>query len=141
MSADLPAQVALAQPGEQIELGVWRRGTRRTLHARLDDARPALAKPDAVAPPAAGGRLGMALRPLQADEKRESGIAAGLLVENVTGVAARAGVLPGDVLLAIDGLPVTTVDAAIAAVASSDKAAAVLIQRGKMKIYVALRLG
>ncbi len=141
LSADLPALVALAQPGEQIELGVWRRGARRTLRASLDDARPALSKPDAVAPPAAGGRLGMALRPLQADEKRESGIAAGLLVESVTGVAARAGVLAGDVLLAIDGLPVTTVAAASAAVASSDKAAAVLIQRGKMKIYVALRLG
>jgi len=36
---------------------------------------------------------------------------------------------------------VATVDAAAAAVASADKAAAVLIQRGKMKIYVALRLG
>ena len=140
MSADLPALVALAQPGEQVELGVWRRGTRRILRASLDDAKPAVTK-ETAAPPAAGGRLGMALRPLQADEKRESGISAGLLVESVSGVAARAGVLAGDVLLAIDGRPVTTLASAAAAVASSDRAAAILIQRGKMKIYVALRLG
>jgi serine protease Do len=141
LSADLPAQVALAQPGEQVEMGVWRRGVLGSVRVVLDDANPAQVKVNAVAPPAAGGRLGMALRPMQPDEKRESGIAAGLLIESVSGVAARAGVLAGDVLLAIDGRPVATVDAAAAAVASADKAAAVLIQRGKMKIYVALRLG
>jgi serine protease Do len=141
MSSDLPAAVGLAQPGEQIELLLWRRGARRTVSARLGDAGSAVAKVAAVVAPSAGGRLGLALRPLQADEKRESGIAGGLLVESVGGAAARAGLQAGDVLLAIDGRPVATVEQVSAAVGAADKAAALLVQRGAMKIYVALRLG
>ncbi|MBP8308134.1 MAG: PDZ domain-containing protein, partial [Burkholderiaceae bacterium] len=58
----------------------------------------------------------------------------------VSGAAARAGVKAGDLLLAIDGRPVTSAEQADAAVAPSDKAAALLVQRGASKLYVALRL-
>jgi serine protease Do len=46
----------------------------------------------------------------------------------------------GDLLVAIDGRPVTTADQAAALVTRSDKAAALLVQRGGTKLYVALRL-
>jgi serine protease Do len=141
LSGDLPALVGLALPGDAIELEVWRLGARRTLHARLDDAKAGTAPAVASAAPSPDGRLGLALRPLQADEKRVSGIASGLLVEGVSGAAARAGMQPGDVVLAIGGQAVATVAQASAAAARSDKAVALLVQRGAMKIYVPLRLG
>jgi serine protease Do len=50
-------------------------------------------------------------------------------------------VLRGDLLLAIDGQAVTTVDQASLAASRSDKSVALLVQRGGMKIYVPLRLG
>ena len=54
--------------------------------------------------------------------------------------AARAGVQPGDLLLAIDGQPVSTVAQANVAAGRSDKSVALLVQRGARKIYVPLRL-
>jgi serine protease Do len=86
------------------------------------------------------GRLGLSLRPLQPDEKHASGLTAGLVVEAVSGAAARAGLQLGDLLLAIDGRTVTSAAQAGELVARTDKAAALLVQRGGAKLYVALRL-
>ena len=84
--------------------------------------------------------MGLALRTLKPAEKRESGITDGLVVEAVGGAAARSGLQLGDLLLAINGRPVTSAEQAGGLVALSDKAAALLVQRGGTKIYVALRL-
>jgi len=139
-SGDLPAIVGLAQPGDQIDIDVWHRGAQRTLHARLDEAKiPNVRNSDAEAP-TPKGPLGLALRALQPEEKRESGVASGLLIEGVSGAAARAGLQPGDLLLAIDGQSVSTVAQANGAAGRSDKAVALLVQRGGRKVYVPLRL-
>ncbi len=144
LSGDLPAAVGLAQPGDDMVLEVWHLGGKVTRRARLDDAdRPAIerTKADATAPSKLPtGRLGLSLRPLQAHEMRESGITAGLVVEAVTAAAGRAGLQTGDLLLAINGRPVTTVQQAVGLVAQSDTAAALLLQRGVNKLYLALRL-
>lgn len=136
LSGDLPALVGLAQPGEQITVDLWRRGARQTLQLRLDDAK---AKPARRAEAGAGvpqGRLGLALRPLSPDEQRESGLTAGLLIESVAGPAARAGVQPGDLLLAIDGQPVSTMAQVEVAANWTGRSVALLVQRGGMKIYL-----
>jgi serine protease Do len=139
LSGDLPAMVSLAQPGEAIALDVWRRGAKLTLHGVLDDAKPPVVKaPDDAHKPT--GRMGLALRLLTPDEKRLSGAATGLFIEGVSEAATRAGVQTGDLLLAINGLPVVSVAQALSAVAPADKSAAILIMRGDNKLYVPLRL-
>ncbi|MDL2338464.1 MAG: Do family serine endopeptidase [Pseudomonadota bacterium] len=141
-SADLPALVGLALPGDKVVLKVWRQGAERTLNATLADAKPEHAvTADAGTATAPRGRLGLALRPLQPQEKRDSGIASGLLIEGVSGASERAGLQAGDVLLAVNGKAVDSVTEARDAAAKSDKAAALLVQRGEMKIYVPVRLG
>ena len=145
LSGDLPALVGLAQPGDPIQLDVWRHGERRSLQARLDDAKVKTARADdepasGMAAKAPRGRMGLALRPLSAEEKRLSGLEAGLVVEGVSGPAARAGVQPGDLLLAIDGQPTHNLAQAGAAATGSGKSVAILLQRGGEKIYVPLRL-
>jgi serine protease Do len=144
-SADLPALIGLALPGDQITLQVWRQGAQRTLQATLVDTKQASATTaEAKSSGNSGaprGRLGLALRPLQPQEKRDSGIAAGLLIESVSGASERAGLQAGDVLLAINGKPVDNVAAAREAAAQSDKSAALWVQRGEVKIYVPVRLG
>ena len=57
------------------------------------------------------------------------------------GQLGRAGVQQGDVLVAVNGTPVQSVEQVRAAVAKSDKSVALLIQRGGARIFVPVRLG
>ena len=139
-SGDLPALIGQSAPGEKVTLEVWRQGKREELTARLGDAsdkKAQLAKADDAA---GKGKLGLALRPLQPQEKREAGVD-GLLIEDAGGPAAMAGVQAGDVLMAVNGTPVKSIDQVRQAVAKSDKSVALLIQRDGNKIFVPVRIG
>ena len=141
-SADLPALLGASTPGDKATLDVWRQGRHEQIVAKLGDSND---KPGAVVASneggASGGKLGLELRQLQPQERRESGIREGLVIEDVGGPAARAGVQPGDVLLAINGTPVNSVEQVQQVVAGSDKSVALLVQRGKDKIFVPVRIG
>ena len=65
----------------------------------------------------------------------------GLLIVNVGGPAALAGVQTGDVLLAINGTPAKNIEQVREVVSKSDKSVALLIQRDGDKIFVPVRLG
>ncbi len=140
-SGDLPAVIGQQAPGKKVSLEVWRQGERQELQARLGDAsdKPAqVAKADNAA---GQGKLGLALRPLQPQEQRAASVDGGLLIEDVAGPSAMAGVQAGDVLLAINGTPAKSLEQVRQAVAKADKSVALLIQRGEDKIFVPVRLG
>ena len=140
-SSDLPALLGQATPGETAKLEIWRQGKRETLSARLGDAgdkSQAKVEQDEATP---AGKLGLALRPLQPGERSAGGAREGLLVEDVGGAAARAGVQPGDLLLAINGTPVKSVEQVREVVAGSEKSVALLVQRGGQKIFVPVKIG
>ena len=59
----------------------------------------------------------------------------------MSGPAARAGVQPGDLLLAIGNERVASIAQANAVASHADTTAAILVQRGGMTLYVPLRLG
>jgi serine protease Do len=140
-SGDLPALIALATPGDKVQLEVWRKGGAQTLNAKLGRAGDKVAKKEADDAAASQGKLGLALRPLQPQERNQVGVDAGLVVQDARGAAARAGVQPGDVLLAINGTAVQSAEQVRAVVAKSDKSVALLIQRGQNRIFVPVRLG
>jgi serine protease Do len=136
----LSAAVAMAEPGDKADLKVWRDGKTLDLTAKLG-AVPGRAELVKTAATTGGGKLGLGVRPLTADESSQSGIAAGLLVERVQGAAARAGIQPGDVVLAVDGTAVTNVNQLRAMVEKHDTSVALLIQRGDSRIFVPVQLG
>jgi serine protease Do len=143
-SVDLPAQVADMKPGSIANLKIWRDRAPTTVAvtvAPLEDVKVASANPQAVAQ----GRLGVAVRPLTPDEKRESSITRGLLVEDSSGPAANAGVQQGDVILAINGQPVSTPDQLRSAVEHAGNSVALLIERvsgdNTAQIFVPVDLG
>ncbi len=141
-SGDLPAWVGQAQPGQKARLSVWRQGKPVELTATLGDASDKGKNAQAKADEAMGkGQLGLSLRPLDADERREVGVAAGLVVEQARGPAAAAGVQAGDVLLAINGAPAKDIEQVRAAMAKAGKSVALLIERNGDKIFVPVRLG
>ncbi|WP_374411058.1 Do family serine endopeptidase [Hydrogenophaga sp.] len=140
-SADLPALIGQSAPGEKVSLEVVRQGKRESLTAQLGDAGGKKGESVQADAGTGQGKLGLALRPLQPQEKREAGVEAGLVVEQVAGAAARAGVEPGDVLMAVNGTPVTSVAQVRSVVAKADKSVALLIQRNGDRIFVPVKLG
>jgi len=142
-SSDLSALVGLSTPGDHLRMEVWRQGRRMEVAAQLAVATEKIAKADNAGKDASAsrGKLGLSLRPLDENEKRMASVASGLLVEDVSGPAERAGIQPGDVVLAVNGTPAKSVEQVRAAVAGSEKTVALLIQRGSEKIFVPIRAG
>jgi len=119
---------------------VWRDKSAREVDAKLggiDESDKQVADTGA----AQGGQLGLALRPLNRNERREAGVEQGLLIENVSGAAARAGIEAGDVLLAVNGRPVQSIEQVRSVLAGKPKSVALLVQRDGDKIFVPVALG
>ncbi|MFS2004167.1 Do family serine endopeptidase [Duganella sp. CT11-25] len=142
-SGDLPAMVSLATPGDKVNIEVWRQGKSVQLGAVLGNAndKVAAAETDRADQASAKLRLGLSLRPLDSLEKRQSGLPNGLLIEDAGGAAANAGVMPGDVLLSVNGRAVNTIDQVREVVGKAGKSVALLVQRGDDKIFIPVRLG
>ncbi len=139
-SFDLPALVSEQKPGSTLKLDVIRKGDRKTLTATLGEMKGTqVAK--AGGHEVDEGRLGLAVRPLQPDEKQASGLPGGLVVQQASGAAAQAGLQPGDVVLACNGTSVSSVEQLRALVAQAKKHVALLIQRDDAKIFVPVDLG
>jgi serine protease Do len=139
-SGDLPRMVGMAKPGAKIPLQVWRRGKVQEMLVELGE----LPAEEQLA--GKGGKTyargGLALSELTADQRRELNIDHGLLVEEVTGDAARAGIRVGDVILAVNNGKVATVESfrkAIVAIPKG-KSAAILVRRGEGSLYIPLKI-
>ena len=87
------------------------------------------------------GRLGLSVRPLTPDEQKQVDVQGGVLVEGVSGPAARAGLQPGDVVLSVNGTPVRSVDQLRDMVKGAKDQIALLVQRGDARIFVPVELG
>ncbi|OEZ99618.1 DegQ family serine endoprotease [Duganella phyllosphaerae] len=142
-SIDLPAMVGLIKPGSTVKLEVWRQGKLIALDAKLGNLTDKVAAVSATSDRAeqATSKLGLSLRPLDPNERRDSGIANGMLIEDAGGAAQSAGVQPGDVLLSVNGYAVTNIDQVRQVVNKSGKSVALLIQRGGDTIFIPVRLG
>jgi len=140
---DLSAIVSIAKPGDRVALDVWRDGKTIQLNATLANAndKPERTARDNLASSDKGAKLGLALRPLDPMERRQSGIASGLLVEDSGGPAREVGIQPGDVLLSVNGKPVNSVEQVRDLVGKSSKSVALLIQRGDERIFIPVRIG
>jgi serine protease Do len=140
-SGELSSIIGMSAPGEKVKLKVWRDRAWRDMEVKLGSAeepgKPIAGNEDA----AAGGQLGLALRPLSPQERQQARVEQGMLVERVGGAAARAGVEPGDVVLAINGKPVASLDAVKNVLQGKPRSVALLVQRDGEKIFVPVNLG
>ena len=140
-SGSLSSIIGMASPGEKVKLKVWRDQSSREIEAKLGGAEEAdkqVADNDAADQ---GSQLGLALRPLTRDERRQIQSDGGMVVENVSGAAARAGVEPGDVLIAINGKPVTSIEQVRSVMNGKPKSVALLVERDGERIFLPVNLG
>jgi serine protease Do len=139
-SNELPAVIAGLAPGTTVKLEVWRQHNTREVSvklAELEDKRTA----SNTEHPQAGGKLGLAVRPLTSQEQHQANTQGGLLVEQARGPAADAGLQQGDIVIAANGAAVSSVADLRNAVEKSKNHIALLIQRGEARLFVPVRVG
>ena len=140
-ASDLSATIGMARPGDSATLDIWRGGKSLTIKATLGSATQLAATDDRGGPAADPGRLGLAVRALTPEERDAAGVPGGLLVEDVQGPAADAGIKRGDVVLSVDGSPVNSAEELRAKIGRSDKLVALLVQHGESRVFVPVELG
>jgi serine protease Do len=143
-SSDLPRVIGETKPGTAITLQVLRQGQPHDLKVQVgrapDEEKVAKAdSEDKEAKPQ--GKLGLAVRPLTGEERKQTGIDSGLVVENSTGPAAKAGIQAGDVILGVNNQPVKNVEQLRQLVDRAKGNVALLVQRENARVYVPVPLG
>ena len=141
--AEVPSLISAIKPGNDTQIEVWRdRAVKKlTVHVaelKEEDGAPKLGS---AAEQDRQGPLGLSVRPLQQEERSQVKTDGSLVVEDVTGAAAAAGIQPGDIILAVAGTPVRSLPDLQAAVKKAGKVVPLLIQRGAAQIFVAVRTG
>lgn len=137
--SELARAIGSLEPGSLTRLQVWRQGKARQVEVRVAELTPPQAQaPEAPAPES--GRLGLVVRELSGEERRRLQTEGHLVVEQVAGNAARAGIQPGDVLLGVNNRPVRSQQELAAAVQEAGPRLALRIQRGETMLYVPVSL-
>lgn len=144
-SGDLPRIVGASKPGAKTTLQVFRRGSNRDIAVTVVEFEPE--KPRRVAqaaeaqPAQPKTAVGLAVSDLTEVQKRELKLRGGVRVETVEGIAARAGLREGDVIVTLDNTEVSDAKQFNSLVAKADKAKAisVMVRRGEWTNYLVIR--
>ena len=142
---ELSGSIAAMKPGSDATLQVWRGGKQQAVSIKIAELKEQQQTARTGGRP--GGRatdqasqLGLTVRPLDPQEKEQAQTQGTLVVEEVTGPAAAAGVQPGDIILGVNGKRVKTVKELQESAKSGGKNVALLIQRDDAQIFVPLRM-
>ncbi len=140
-SIDLPRMVGLLKPNEKATLKVWHDGKEKDVDVTLgempNDNIAAVDTPKNVAP----AKLGVSVRTLTDEERKKLDVTGGVLVEQVSGAAARAGIQMGDVILGVNNKSVNDPEQLKQVVDAAKGKVAVLVQRQNARIFVPVDLG
>jgi serine protease Do len=139
-SRELPVAIADMKPGSTARIEIWRKGAARELAVTVGELQPVKA---AMTPAGAKqqGRLGVAVRGLTPEERKQTGVSGGVMVEDAGGPAGKAGVQPGDIILSVNSAPVKDVEQLRGLISMAGKSVALLLQRNDAKIFVPVELG
>ena len=149
-SDDLPRLVGSTKPGSKALVQLMRNKATREVTVVVgemqDEARTAQRQPrrgPGSRPPAESvSRFGMTLSEPTAQQREQLKITGGVLVEDVQGAAARAGIRRGDVILAVNNQDVKSLEQFSQLMGQFDKGkiVALLVRRGSNALYIPLRI-
>jgi serine protease Do len=146
-STDLRRVIAGIKPGAKVSVQVFRRGAYKDLSMTVgempDDRAQAAGEPEAKGAAKATALFGLTVADLSEAQKRELKLSSGVRVETASGVAARAGLRQGDLILAVDNTEVNSAKQFQAVLAKLDKAKVInlLVRREDVVSFVLLRPG
>jgi len=146
-SSDLPRIVGATKPGSEVSIQVWRNGSTKKLIVQVDefpsDEKITSLESKRSNKSDASNRIGLALRELSDNEKRQFEINNGLLVEDMRqGIASRSGMRSGDIVLGINNQDVTTVGRFNQLLSKIRKGRniALLVRRGNTTSFITMKL-
>ena len=146
-SGDLPRIVGATKPGSKTVLQVFRRGNYRDIAvtvAEFEAETPSkMAQAEPGAPAGSKSALGLTVTELGDTAKRELKLRGGVRVDAADGVAARAGLREGDVILELDNTEIADLKQFMVVAAKVEKARAVSVKvrRGEWVNYLVIRPG
>jgi len=124
-------------PGRTTGLRLMRRGVQHAVTVVIG-ALPPSAYPANFVDPETVNRKGpdLTVRALAASEAYATGTRGGVLVEQARGAALRAGILPGDVILAVNDIAVASAAQLHSAMSAVGGKAALLVLRGDVRTFI-----
>lgn len=147
-SEALPPLVGSTLAGRQVAIVIMRGGARKTLQvaiAALPASQQTATVEAATEPPGSFDVLGLALRGLTGTERQAFAVPeGGALVEHVSdGAARRAGLRPGDIVLSLDGVRVSSPRQfqRLESQLPDGESVPILIRRQDNTLFLALRSG
>lgn len=146
-SQDLPMMTGALEPGQKVELGVWRKGSETTVTIVLgelagdtDNTRPQQPQQEQQPQNHQLGKLGLSLAELSENQKKELGIPGGLVVMRATGAAAQAGLMRGDILIGINQQDISDFKSFEQAISGAKGNTALLVKRGENTLFLAIKI-
>ncbi len=140
-SIELPRLVGATKPGTQARLTVWRKGKEHEMDIRIGEMSEDKAVVAKAPEARKANRAGLVVSELTREQKGILKIGGGVLVEEASGSAARAGIQSGDIILAVNNQEVDSPEDLNRLIEdSARKSVALLIKRGDGAHYVSLRL-
>ena len=141
-STQLPAVISAVKPGNDVKVEVWRDHGSKLLTVRVDEFKEEVQKVSnqQQQEPAKADKLGLSVRPLAPEERKSASTQGYLLVEDVDGPAAQAGVRPGDVILGVNGKVVKSIAELRSATANGSKTVAILLERDGNQLFLPIRV-
>lgn len=136
-SRELPMLVGNSQPGTKSTLKIIRQGETRDIEITLGEMSSdnANAEPSTKTP-MQKNKFGLQLENLSDAEKQSSGLNQGVKIAEAEGPSSEAGLQANDILLAINSLPVRSVQEATTLLNRSSGAIALLIRREDQTLFV-----
>jgi serine protease Do len=132
--------ISAMKPGSTVKLTVLRDGKSEDVSVTVGEAPSTPAKGASASLSDTGSKLGVTVRPLTKQESEKAGTE-GVLVEQVQGAAEKAGILAGDIIVNVNGHAVKSASDLKDALSGVRKSARVLVQRGKSRIFIPVRIG
>ncbi len=139
--SELSGAIAATKPGNNARLQVWRDGKSRDVDVKVAELIEQKVAMNSGGDSQTSAKLGLTVRELAPDERAQLKIEGGLVVQNASGAAARAGIQQGDVILAFNDTPLKSVEQLKNLMKKTDKTIALLIQRDANRMYVPVQVG
>jgi len=141
-ASDLPLLVGATKPGKRVEVQVWRKGSAKNLALTVGEAPTEKVAQQPGKMESTAGRLGLGLNDLSVEQRKELQIPHGVVVAEVQGSAARAGIRRGDVITAINNSDVKSVEQfnQILAGYKAGQNIALLVRRGERALFIPFKM-